>query len=126
MIAGFVLGSGPDGRELWDGLFGLPGCGKAELGEKVGLGWTAPRERRERAKSGSEASRLMASSLVPEAWACGRTVGPGWSFGAGGGGGGALRVGCEVVGARVGYLRDAAPAAREALDADEPISDLCM
>ncbi|KAK1808321.1 hypothetical protein LTR12_017318 [Friedmanniomyces endolithicus] len=126
MIAGFVLGSGPDGREFGDGLFGLPGCGKAELGEKVGLGWTAPRERRERAKSGSEASRLMASSLVPEAWACGRTVGPGWSFGAGGGGGGALRVGCEVVGARVGYLRDAAPAAREALDADEPISDLCI
>ena len=34
----------------------------------MGLGWTGPRERRERAKSGSEASRLMASEREEEAW----------------------------------------------------------
>ena len=33
----------------------------------MGLGWTGPRERRERAKSGSEASRLMASEREEEA-----------------------------------------------------------
>jgi len=39
----------------------LGGLGeKVELFERVELGWTGPRERRERAKSGSEASREMA------------------------------------------------------------------
>ena len=33
---------------------------KVELFESVELGWTGPRERRELAKSGSEASREMA------------------------------------------------------------------
>lgn len=32
--------------------------------ERVEEGWTGPRERRERAKSGSEASRLMAVEMV--------------------------------------------------------------
>lgn len=34
---------------------------KVELLESVELGWTGPRERRERAKSGSEASRAIAA-----------------------------------------------------------------
>jgi hypothetical protein len=86
----------------------------------VGLGCTGPMERNERAKSGSDASRLIASDLEPEACGCGRTVGPGWCRGAGGGlVDGAFDV---AVGARVGYCRAAAPAVRDALDAEEPIS----
>ncbi len=34
---------------------------KVDEFERVELGWTGPRERRDRAKSGSEASRLMAA-----------------------------------------------------------------
>lgn len=120
-IAGFFLGSGPAGRDAWAALFGLPGCGNAEVGERVGLGWTGPIERNERAKSGSEASRLMASSRDAEALGCGLTVGPGWCLGAGGGCGGALLVGCEADGDLLGYFRAAVPAARDALDADEPM-----
>lgn len=59
-------------------MFGEEGEGEgAELGEKVEEfervedGWTGPRERRERAKSGSEASRLMAGEMVL-AWCVGR------------------------------------------------------
>ena len=94
----------------------------------MGLGWTGPRERRERAKSGSEASRLMASEREEEAWGWGLTVGPAEEFWAGGGGGGAfVRCcgcgGCACVGVDVvdvggrgplgpfGYWRAAAPAA---------------
>lgn len=101
------------------------GWPKAEEGERVGLGWTGPRERSERAKSGSEASRLMASEREEEAWGWGLTVGPAEELGAGGGGGGAFvrccgaGVGVDVdVGGRgplgpLGYWRAAAPAAFE-------------
>lgn len=66
VIAGFVRGSGAVCRvgreeeeaEAEDGFWG-----KAELGERVGFGCTGPSSRSERAKSGSEASRLMA--VVP-------------------------------------------------------------
>ena len=94
-------------------------CGKAELGERVGLGCTGPKERRERAKSGSAASMLMASSRVPLARACGLTVGPGCWEVARGGRAGALLVACEVGGGLLGYLRAAAPAVFEA---EEPMS----
>jgi len=66
----------------------------------------------------------MASSLELVACGCGRTVGPGWPCGAGGGGGGALVVrdwGGGGGGVLVGYFRAAAPAVREAFDAEEPI-----
>ena len=75
------------------------GWPKAEEGERVGLGCTGPRERRERAKSGSEASRLIASLREEEAWGWGLTVARGAELGAGGGGGGAFVVcdggGCD-------------------------------
>lgn len=51
----------------------------------VGLGCTGPSERSERAKSGSDASRLMASDLELDACGWGFTVGPGVLVGAGGG-----------------------------------------
>jgi len=78
-IAGFFLGSGAAAPVELDGW------PKAEEGERVGLGCTGPRERRERAKSGSEASRLMASERVPAARGWGLTVGPAEWSGAGGG-----------------------------------------
>ncbi len=85
---------------------------KVEEFDSVELGWTGPSERRERAKSGSEASSAMArdgsvsqcriytpfqaiitssdgsihSSLLPLACDCGWTVGPGavgWPAGGG-------------------------------------------
>ena len=95
----------------------------------MGLGWTGPRERRERAKSGSEASRLMASEREDEAWGWGLTVGPAVEEGAGGGGGGAFVRGCCGVDVGVdvggrgplgpfGYWRAAAPAA---FDPEAPI-----
>lgn len=81
-------------------------------------------ERREAAKSGSEASRLMASDLDPDAWVCGLTVGPGRWSAAGGGRVGAAFV--DVGGGRVGYCLAAAPAAREAFDAEEPMVVLLL
>lgn len=104
-------------------LFGLPGFGKAEVGDKVGLGWTGPMERRDCAKSGSEASRLMASSREPAARAWGFTVGPGSWLGAGGGCGGAFVAAWEggAGAGLLGYWRAAEPAARDALDPDAPI-----
>ena len=88
---------------------------KVELLERVLEGWTGPRERRDAAKSGSDASRDIAaahirkftcsmairhdvriqSSFVPLACDWGCTVGPGavgWPAG-GKGAGGALEVG---------------------------------
>lgn len=96
-------------------------------GESVGFGWTGPSVRSDAAKSGSEPSRSTASER--EVWA----RGGGWTLGpvgrgcdvggAGVGPDGALEVeGGAVWGARVGYLRAAAPAvARVALDAEAPI-----
>lgn len=96
------------------------------MGERVGLGCTGPSERNDWAKSGSEASKLIASSREPLAWGLGRTVGPGWDCAAGGGG--ACRAALDaaagaedVFGALVGYWRAAEPAARDAFDADAPI-----
>ncbi len=115
---------------------------KVELLERVLEGWTGPRERRDAAKSGSDASRDIAaahirksmhsvairhdirihSSFVPLACDWGCTVGPGavgrptW----GGGAGGALEVGGG--GTRCGYCRLAAPAVvLAALEVNEPI-----
>ena len=51
--------------------------GKADVGDSVGFGCTGPIDRKERAKSGSDASRLIASDLDPDASGCGLTVGPG-------------------------------------------------
>jgi len=62
-MAGFLRGSGTTAPVEF---VGWP---KAEEGERVGFGCTGPRERSERAKSGSEASRLMASER--ELAACG-------------------------------------------------------
>jgi len=129
-MAGFFLGSGAATSVVLDGW------PKAEDGERVGFGCTGPRERNERAKSGSEASRLMASERVAAARGWGFTVGPAEWLGAGGGGGAAFVVGfvwaggfdCVVVdvGGRgplgpLGYWRDAAPAARVAFDPEAPI-----
>jgi len=113
-----LRGSGPV-RAAARGLFGL--LAKEDVFDMVGLGWTAPRERSERAKSGSEASRLMASDLVPEADGCGFTVGPGCWPAAGAGRERSALVGDDVGGVRVRYCRAAAPAGRAALDAEEPI-----
>jgi hypothetical protein len=111
------------------------GCPKTEEGERVGLGCTGPKERRERAKSGSEASRLMASEREAEAWGWGLTVGPAEALGAEGGWGGAFvlwagAVGCGVdVGVGrgplgpLGYWRAAAPAA---LEPEAPMFLLCV
>lgn len=108
---------------------GLFGWGKIEVWERVGFGCTAPSWRRERAKSGSEASRLMASSRVPLACGCGRTVGPAWPLGAADGCVGGAFVVAEgavlvvVFGdGREGYLRAAAPATlRDAFEPEDPI-----
>ena len=128
-MAGFLRGSGttPEFDVGWP---------KADEGERVGLGWTGPRERRERAKSGSEASRLIASEREAEAWGWGLTVGPAEDSGAGGGGGGAFVRGCGVgvgvcvvvVGGRgplgpLGYWRAAAPAA---FDPEAPMISECV
>lgn len=86
-MAGFFRGSGTTG----DVEVGWP---KEEEGERVGLGCTGPRERRERAKSGSEASRLIASERLEEARGWGWTVGPAELLGAGGGWGAAFVGGC--------------------------------
>lgn len=65
--AGFLLGSGKTCGCDWSGELLEPsddGDGKGlkvEEFERVELGWTGPRERRDLAKSGSEASRLMAN-----------------------------------------------------------------
>jgi len=46
------------------------------VGDRVGLGCTGPIERKDCAKCGSDASRLIASFLDTLALACGLTVGP--------------------------------------------------
>lgn len=62
MTAGFLRGSGALRRIPALELF----CdGKADVGERVGLGCTGPMLRKDCAKSGSEASRLMDSSRDP-------------------------------------------------------------
>lgn len=66
-MAGLERGSGPTGCGDRVGLLGLLGCGKLDVGLIVGFGCTGPRERSDRAKSGSDASRLIASDLRPEA-----------------------------------------------------------
>lgn len=115
--AGFDRGSGP--RTPFDGL------GNLELCDRVGLGSTGPRDRSDCAKWGSEASRLISSDREVAADGCGRLIGPGDCLVAGcpcGGGGGGGRAAVVVDGgARVGYCLAAPPAARLALDADEPI-----
>jgi hypothetical protein len=79
-MAGFFLGSGAAAPPVR-----FDGWPKAEDGERVGFGWTGPSERSERAKSGSEASRLMASEREADALGWGFTVGPAEWLGAGGG-----------------------------------------
>jgi hypothetical protein len=88
-----------------------------EVEDIVGFGCTGPIERKDRAKSGSDASMFMSSDLDAEARGGGFTVGP-WLRGAAGRGfDGAFGGG----GVRVGYCLTAEPAAREVLDAEEPI-----
>lgn len=76
VIAGFVRGSGPAGLTACAGLFGLLGCGTADVEDMVGFGCTGPIERKERAKSGSDASTFISSDLDAEACGGGFTVGP--------------------------------------------------
>lgn len=106
---------------------------KADVGDSVGLGWTGPRLRRDCAKSGSEASRLIAASLLPLALGAGLTVGPGCCAAEGAGGCGAafvvvalgdgagVLVAAEARGERDGYCRAAEPAALAAFDDADPI-----
>lgn len=121
MIAGFLRGSGALRRRP------LSCDENADVGERVGFGCTGPKERSDCAKSGSEASRLIASSRDPLAFGGGRTVGPGCDCAADGGACcGAMDVVAGlwakgVPAELVGYLRAAEPTAREALDVDEPI-----
>ena len=81
-IAGLLRGSGPVGLAACAGFFELLGCCTVDVEDMVGLGCTGPMERKERAKSGSDASRLIASDLDVDACeveACGGgcTEGPG-------------------------------------------------
>lgn len=117
VIAGFLPGSGPTGLITWDGLLG---CGTVEVADMVGFGCTGPIERKDRVKSGSDASALISSDLDAATRGGGFTVGP-CSPGevVGRGVDGALDCGAGV---RVGYCRAADPAAREALDADDPMA----
>lgn len=70
---------------------------------------------------------MTSSDRASDAWVAGWTVGPGVCSPPGcGGAGGALVVacaGCDVGGSRFGYCRAAAPAVRDAFDADDPIVD---
>ena len=72
-----MRGSGPADLATCAGLFELLRCWTVDVEDIVGFGCTGPIERKERAKSGSDASRLMASDLEAEACGVGRTVGPG-------------------------------------------------
>ena len=122
-MAGFGRGLVPFGSEIVAVLVWLE---KVEVWERVGLGWTGPRERRDRAKSGSEASRWIYSDLEVEACGVDLTEGPvGPLEGAGckeeGPRGWVLAAVCAAGGARVGYCLAAAPAARDAFDDDDPI-----
>ena len=117
MSAGFREGSGKtrEGGWSWDDLEAEDVAEKVELLDRVLEGWTGPKERRDAAKSGSDASRDIAtthirkstysnatrhdvhihSSFVPLACGLGCTVGPGavgWSAEEEGAGG-ALEVG---------------------------------
>ena len=102
--------------------------------ERVEEGVTGPRERREAAKEGSEASRAMEASFVEEARGAGWTVGPGevgWP-GSGEGEEAALVLeeeGDGLGGRRVGYWRRRVAAEAvlaAALEAEEPIWGGCV
>ncbi len=85
----------------------------------VEFGVTGPSERNEAAKSGSEASEVMAGVFVELALGEGCTVGPGPE--AAGGWLGERWEGGAVGGMREGYLRAVGAAARVALEVVEPI-----